>query len=199
VKWENCNNLDEHQKCAIVGCEEPVTSGDAMGEQSKTCSDARHKQMEAQNKEKNAAMFILKEQFQKTQISHPTEFFVTDNTTVPAPELPNSLNPEDVSRMDLEMADPVEEHQEWFEVSNKGQVTIRNEPHSGTIGVDDRPTNSCLSKAPTGNCAIVQAQFGCRQTHNKQTLVRPCGIIFTSATMFGAEAVSNFWVCQQTS
>jgi hypothetical protein len=113
--------------------------------------------MEAQNKEKNAAMFILKERFQKTQISHPTEFFATDNTALPTPELLNSLNPEDVSRMDLEMGDPVEEHQEWFEVSDRGQVTIRNEPHPGTIGVDDGPTEPCLLKAPTGNRAIVRA------------------------------------------
>jgi hypothetical protein len=152
--------------------------------------------MEAQNKEKNAAMFILKEQFQKTQISHPTEFFATDNTVVPAPELLNSLNPEDASTMDLETGDPVEEHQEWFEVSNEGQVTICNEPHPGTIGVDDGPTEPCPSKAPTGNRAIVRAQFGRRRTHNEQTLVRPCGIIFARATMFGAEAVSNFLVHQ---
>jgi outer membrane usher protein FimD/PapC len=62
--------------------------------------------------------------------------------------------------MDLEMGAPVEEHQEWFEVSDKGQVTIRNEPHPGTISVNDGPTNPCPSKAHTGNRAIVQAQFG---------------------------------------
>ena len=178
-------HFDEHQKCAIIGCEEPVTNGDATDEESKTCSDARHKKMEAQNKEKNAAMFILKERFQKTQISHPTDFFATDNTTVSTPELLTG--------------DPVQEHQEWFEVSDEGQVTIRNEPHPGTIGVDDGATEPCPSKAPTGNRAIVRAQFGRRRTHNEQTLVRPCGIIFARATMFGAEAVSNFLVRQQTS
>ena len=29
-------HFDEHQKCAIVGCKEPVTSGDATGERSKS-------------------------------------------------------------------------------------------------------------------------------------------------------------------
>ncbi len=41
---------------------------------------------------------------------------------------------------------------------------------------------------------VLKAQFGRRRTHNEQTLVRPCGIIYARATMFGTEAVSNFLV-----
>lgn len=54
-------------------------------------------------------------------------------------------------------------------------------------------SDPCPSKAATGN-RVLKAQFGRRRTHNEQTLVRPCGIIYARATMFGAEAVSNFLV-----
>ncbi|PPR02945.1 hypothetical protein CVT24_012157 [Panaeolus cyanescens] len=52
----------------------------------------------------------------------------------------------------------------------------------------------CPTKSLTGNRPILKAQFGRRRTHNEQTLVRPCGVIFARATMYGAEAVSNFLV-----
>ncbi|KAF8200372.1 hypothetical protein BJ912DRAFT_844352 [Pholiota molesta] len=167
-------HFDEHQKCAIVGCEAPVVSQGTAGEGSKTCSNAEHRKMEAQNKERSTSTFILKERFKKMQISHPTEFFAATTS-------------------DSAMADDVEEHQEWFEVSNSGRVIIRNEPDPGTIGVDDGAVEPCPSKATSGNC-VVKAQFGQRRTHNEQTLVRPCGMIYAQATMFGAEAVSNFLV-----
>ena len=51
----------------------------------------------------------------------------------------------------------------------------------------------CPSKADTGNQKI-KAQFGQQQTHNKQVIVQPFGIICSHATFFGAEAVSNILV-----
>jgi hypothetical protein len=138
--------------------------------------------MEVQNKERSASTFILKERFKKTQISHPTEFFAA-NTDAPAPGILDSAP----------AVNQVEEHQEWFEVGENGQVIIRNAPDASTIGVDDGATEPCPSKAAAGN-RVVKAQFGRRCTHNEQTLVCPCGMIYARATMFGAEAVSNFLV-----
>jgi hypothetical protein len=75
---------------------------------------------------------------------------------------------------------------------------VFNEPELGTVGggVDDKSVevDPCPSKSNVGN-RVFKAQFGRRRTHNEQTLVRPCGIIYARATMFGAEAVSNFLVC----
>jgi hypothetical protein len=70
-------------------------------------------------------------------------------------------------------------------------VHIQKNP--GTIGVVDDSQEPCPSKSATGN-HTVKAQFGRCRTHNEQTLVRPCGVIFARATMFGAEAVSNFLI-----
>jgi len=69
----------------------------------------------------------------------------------------------------------------------------------GTIGVVDNATTDtlieCPSKSATGNRSeTLKAQLGRRRTHNEQTLVRPCGVLYARATMFGAEAVSNFLV-----
>ena len=74
-------------------------------------------------------------------------------------------------------------------------MRVESRPDPGTIGVADDTAVSepCLSKSAMGN-QVLKAQFGRRRTHNEQTLVRPCGIIYTRATMFGAEAVSNFLV-----
>lgn len=157
------------------------STGESTG--TKTCADPQHKQMEAQNKEQSASTFILKEHFKKAQIAHPTEFFSQETEAGRTADLPE-----------------LEEHQEWFDIEDSGQIIIQNEPDPGTIGVGDdlpsTPDNPCPSKAANGN-RIVKAQFGRRRTHNKQTLVRPCGMIFARATMFGAKAVSNFLVRAQ--
>jgi hypothetical protein len=67
------------------------------------------------------------------------------------------------------------------------------EDGSGSIGTAEDVAKPCPSKAPTGN-RVLKAQMGRMQTHNEQTLVRPCGVIFARATMYRAEAVSNFLV-----
>ena len=148
-----------------MDCNERVTPGRAAHKGSKTCSDASHKKMEEQNIEKIASMFILTQRFQKTQISHLTEFFATNTNT--APVIPELFNLQD-SEADAETGDPVEEYQEWFKVDDEGQVTICNEPAPGTIGVDNGATEPCPSKARTGN-RIVKARFG-------QTCKGDCGL-----------------------
>ena len=161
---------DKHQICAINDCNQHVSE-----EGSKTCSDPEHKQAEAKNKEKGASLFLLSQRYRNTQLSHPVE----------------SLNHAEIQQADSIDSDDVE----WFEVKSNGDMTVESLPDPGTIGVVDDITvpNPCPSKAATGN-HILKAQFGRRRTHNEQTLVRPCGIIYARATMFGAEAVSNFLV-----
>ncbi|EPQ49828.1 hypothetical protein GLOTRDRAFT_51546, partial [Gloeophyllum trabeum ATCC 11539] len=48
----------------------------------------------------------------------------------------------------------------------------------------------CEGKSPAGNIKV-RARFGRRRTHNEQLFVRPCGVILSRATLFGAEAVSS--------
>ncbi|KAF7331311.1 hypothetical protein MKEN_00008300 [Mycena kentingensis (nom. inval.)] len=51
------------------------------------------------------------------------------------------------------------------------------------------PDLSCpATKNPNGNRCI-RALFGRRKTHNKQIIVRPCGVIVARATFFGSETV----------
>ncbi|KAF8588794.1 hypothetical protein K439DRAFT_1645329 [Ramaria rubella] len=47
----------------------------------------------------------------------------------------------------------------------------------------------CDEKAVQGNCKL-HAQFGRRHIHNKQLIIRPCGVIISRATFFGSEAIS---------
>jgi hypothetical protein len=135
--------------------------------------------MEKKHKEKAEASFALKEKYKKMQITHPTEVFASKET-VPS------------------QSTEVDEHIEWYEVNSRGGISVFNEPELGTVGggVDDKAVevDPCPSKSNAGN-RVFKAQFGRRRTHNEQTLVRPCGIIYARATMFGAEAVSNFLVC----
>ena len=131
--------------------------------------------MEQKNKEKGKAAFILKERYQKYQLQH-----ADDGSNL------NAINHDSA----------VDEHLEWFEVEDNGDVHIFNEPGPGTVGggtLDD-VDEPCPSKSANGNGKQVKARFGRRRTHNEQTLVCPCGVIFARATMFGAEAVSNFLV-----
>lgn len=137
--------------------------------------------MEIKHKEKAGASFALKEKYKKMQITHPTEVF-TSKEAVPSES----------------QSTEVDEHIEWYEVSIQGGISVFNEPELGTVGggVGDNEAievDPCPSKSNAGN-RVFKAQFGWRRTHNEQTHVRPCGIIYARATMFGAEAVSNFLV-----
>ena len=163
-------HFHQHQVCAIVQCDEPTTPD------SKTCSSPEHKEIERKNKEKGASTFILKDRFRHSQASRPVD----------------SLGPEEISQ-----AEDVEETTvEWFEVDKANTIRLRSKPNPGTVGAEDDmlAPEPCPSKPATGN-RVIKAQFGRRRTHNEQTLVRPCGIIYARATMFGTEAVSNFLVC----
>lgn len=167
-------HFDQHQVCAIIQCNKPITGSD-----SKTCSRPEHKEFERKNKEKGASNFILKERFRNTQASHPVDTLATQ---------------------EIDQIEDVEETTiEWFEVNSiTKSVRLRSQINPGTVGILEEevlspPPNPCPSKSTTGN-RIEKAQFSRRRTHNEQTLVRPCGIIFARATMFGAEAVSNFLV-----
>ncbi|KJA21479.1 hypothetical protein HYPSUDRAFT_140419 [Hypholoma sublateritium FD-334 SS-4] len=158
----------EHNVCAIVGCTAPISDA-----KQKSCSNSVHQAMEKKNKEKGNAAFILKERYQKYQLQHPDEG--------------SNLTTHDST---------VDEHLEWFEVESNGDVHIFNEPDPGTVGggtLDDIE-EPCPSKSMHGNGNPIKARFGRRRTHNEQTLVHPCGVIFARTTMFGAEAVSNFLV-----
>jgi hypothetical protein len=156
-----------HRVCSINDCNQPVS-----GEGFKTCSDPEHRQAEVKYKEKGASLFILSQQFRNTQ---PVE----------------SLNPSEIHQANNVDSDDVE----WFEVNDSGNMRVESKPNPGTIGVADDTAvpEPCPSKSVAGN-RVLKAQFGRRRTHNEQTLVRPCGIIYARATMFGAEAVSNFLV-----
>lgn len=128
--------------------------------------------MEKMNKAHGKAAFTLKDRYKHAQVSHPTEAIPASDEPQEGPEL--------------------EENIQWFEVEGD-QIRLFNNNDPGSVGVVDDVNEPCPSKSDTGNKKI-KAQFGRRRTHNEQTLVRPCGIIFARATMFGAEAVSNFLV-----
>jgi hypothetical protein len=166
-------HFSRHDICAVILCEEPITGSD-----SKTCSDPEHKEFERKNKEKGASNFILKERFRYTQASQPVDTLATQQ---------------------IDHVDDVEETTiEWFEVDdNTNTVRLKSRANPGTVGTEANttlpPPDPCPSKSAAGN-RIAKAQFSRKRTHNEQTLVRPCGIIYARATMFGAEAVSNFLV-----
>jgi hypothetical protein len=166
-----------HRICAIVKCDQPVSESANATVRSKTCANSEHKKIEAKNKERGASNFILKERFRQTQLSHPVNPMEVDN--------------------EIQHAEDVEDEVEWYEVNQSGKVSVHSKLNPGTVGAEDdamEPVVPCPSKPATGNRTI-KAQFGRRRTHNEQTLVRPCGIIYARATMYGTEAVSNFLVC----
>jgi hypothetical protein len=89
--------------------------------------------------------------------------------------------------------DNVEEHHKWYEVAG-ADVRMLEAPIPTSVGVVDHVDdveNPCPSKKLDQGNKKIKAQFGRWRTHNEQTLVHPCGIIFARATMYGAEAVSN--------
>ncbi|KAF8075908.1 hypothetical protein FPV67DRAFT_1649010 [Lyophyllum atratum] len=152
-----------HETCAIVDCDAPNLPG------LKACANKEHQEMERLHFQKGAASFILKERLQRQRVANPNNA-VADDQAGP---------------------DDLEENIEWFETAG-GRVQMHNERNSGSVGVVDNDDEApCEAvKSPTGN-KKVKALFGRRRTHNEQTLVRPCGVIYARATFFGAEAVSN--------
>jgi len=144
----------------------------------KTCSLPTHQQIETKHHERSTGSFLYKERLQHAQVSQPLDSLATSRQV------------------------PEQDIQEDFETYtvNGNNVRMHVEKNPGTIGVVDEPVTTatpsepCPSKSVTGNRPQLKAQFGRRRTHNEQTLVRPCGVIFARATMFGAEAVSNFLV-----
>ena len=130
--------------------------------------------MERLKKARGKAAFTLKDRLQHAQASYPA-------SAIPTSDEPDTQD--------------VEEHKEWFEVDGK-DIHLFNAPISSIRVVDhinDTEAPCPSKKSETGNTKI-KAQFGRHRTHNEQTLVHPCGIIFSRATVFGAEAVSNFLV-----
>ncbi|THU87679.1 hypothetical protein K435DRAFT_821866 [Dendrothele bispora CBS 962.96] len=86
----------------------------------------------------------------------------------------------------------VEDDNEWFEVDGN-QVQVFSHPNAGSTGQPDTVPIPCDTKSEEGNRKHT-ALFSRSRTHNEQILVRPCGIIHSRATFYGAEAVSNFFV-----
>lgn len=171
-----------HEVCAINGCENPVielVSEDPKGSppklsKKKTCSLPLHQEIETKHQQQSTGSFLYKQQLQHAQISQPIDSFSGACR---------------VQEQDL---------QEDFEsyLVNGQQIMMNTVKNPGTIGVADdtaEPVDPCPSKSAHGNQTL-KAQFGQCQTHNEQILVWPCGVIFTRATMFGTEAVSNFLV-----
>ena len=142
----------------------------------KTCSLPLHQQMEKKHYECSTGSFLYKERLQHAKISQPVDSF---------------LGARQVPEQDIQ------EDFEMFAIGNDSEdkVAIHIQKNPGTVGTLDNILlqDPCPLKSAVGN-RILKAQFGRQRTHNEQTLVHPCGIIFAHATMFGAEAVSNFLV-----
>ena len=168
-----------HSVCHIVDCDEPVVvkeiitpDGRVIQKRTKTCSLPLHQEMEHLKFAKGKAAFTLKEHYRDRQNSHPAPVDLAEENI--------NHNPE--------------EGIEYFSVNNN-QVTLHTEKDLGTVGVADNTYEPCPSKAPTRNTLKpIKTLFNRRCTYNEQTLVQPCGVIYARATMYGAEAVSNFLV-----
>ena len=175
-------HFGSHDVCAVVGCENPVLEDMAVDPidgtprmtKKKTCSLPLHQQMEKKHHERSTGSFLYKERLQHAKISQPVDSF-SGARRVPEQD--------------------IQEDFESFVVNDQDEVAIHTQKNPGTVGTldDVQPQDPCPSKSAVGNKTL-KAQFGRRRTHNEQTLVRPCGVIFARATMFGAEAVSNFLV-----
>ncbi|KDR69915.1 hypothetical protein GALMADRAFT_76807 [Galerina marginata CBS 339.88] len=168
-------HFDQHDVCAITECTRPIQAG------TKTCDTPAHQKMEKLHVEKGKAAFTLTERSRRQCLSHP-----------------DSATAADVQEDKVEEEkEDLEEDDTWFETdSSSGNVKIFTVPDPGTAagGVEELENadgSSCpATKSALGNKKF-KAQFARRRTHNKQTLVRPCGVIVARATFFGAEAVSN--------
>ncbi|KAF8161529.1 hypothetical protein B0H34DRAFT_781972 [Crassisporium funariophilum] len=169
-----------HDVCAIVGCNQKVVEtliydpkgGMAKTKKTKTCSLPLHQEMERKHHERSTGSFLYQQRLQHASVSQPVDSF-SNTKTVPEQD--------------------IQEDFETYMVGEKDKVTLHVEKNPGSVGTDDSPLLPCPSKSESGNRTF-KAHFGHQQTHNEQTLVRPCGVIFARATMFNAEAVSNFLV-----
>jgi hypothetical protein len=175
--------------CAIVGCENPVATesvvdaatGGTTERKRKACALPFHQGIENKHNERGTASFLLHQRLQRARTAFPSK----------QPVIADSRTPLDIEHnMDLQ------EDEETFFQKDDGEVVVVAQPNPGTVGVEDHPQAAgepCPSKPDEGNRRL-KAKFGRVRTHNKQTLVRPCGVVFARATMYGAEAVSNFLI-----
>ncbi|KAJ7189855.1 hypothetical protein GGX14DRAFT_607746 [Mycena pura] len=155
-----------HDVCAVDGCDNLVAPDH------KTCMLPAHAEMERLHNERGKVAFTLKDRLQKHRTTHPNH-----NTTIPVPV-------EDTGVEDAE--DDVK----TFEVDGEGSVLMQTRKHPGSIGIVD-DVDECEAKKSDGGNRKFKAKFGRQRTHNKQTLIRLCGVIHARVTMYGAEAVSN--------
>ena len=105
---------------------------------------------------------------------------------------------------DNDIQNDVDDHDHWFDTAKNGAIQIHIVNNPGSVGVQDLetmvPPNDTnfipckATKSETRNIKL-RSLYSRQRTHNEQTLVRPCGVIFAQATFFGAEAVSNVLVC----
>ncbi|KAF8957605.1 hypothetical protein BDZ97DRAFT_1669810 [Flammula alnicola] len=169
-----------HDICTIVDCDRPVLEvsvedpkgGPPKIVKKKTCSLPLHQQIETKHHEQSTGAFLYKDRLQHAQISQPVDSF-SQSRRVPEQD--------------------IQEDFESYTAGGQTGVTVDVQKNPGSVGVADEIPEPCPSKSTAGNRTF-KAHFGRRRTHNEQTLVRPCGVIFARATMFGAEAVSNFLV-----
>lgn len=144
--------------------------------------------MEKQYRDIGTASFTLTERLQRAKATHPQDSLTTHTIHV------HSEGDEGIQ------GNGVEESINSIEIDGaSGEVRIVGAKGKvGTVGRADDYTDpqfdECEAKKSTEGNRQLKAQFGRRRTHNEQTLVRPCGIIFARATFYGAEAVSNFLV-----
>lgn len=168
-KKRYCDHHDDrHSICAIVGCTAPVTKN------SMTCSDLKHSEMERLHLERGKSIFRLR------QLSSRAKGIDTSNM--------------DEAEALLDM-----DENEWFEVLDSGDVRVYDAtaPESSTGQLDEKMASAsarCEGKSETGNKKI-RAQFTRQRTHNKEILVRLCGVIVARATLKSAEGVSSVMVC----
>ncbi|KJA20097.1 hypothetical protein HYPSUDRAFT_68700 [Hypholoma sublateritium FD-334 SS-4] len=159
------DHYDKHSECAIKRCDAPISAPT-----SKTCADQEHKKIEQKYIEKGTSIFLFKECSQKWQ----------DNK--------NHAEESSADPNDVDLCDDLE----WYEVNQQGNIYVEAQQNRGTVGVDDdsMEPEKCPEKPAAGNW-VFKAQFGRRRTSDEQFLIRPCGVIYACATMYGTEAVSN--------
>ncbi|KAJ6456275.1 hypothetical protein C8R47DRAFT_996346 [Mycena vitilis] len=170
-----CETHDHlHSVCAIVDCNSPIVAG------TKACPLPAHQEMERLNTARGKAAFTLKHRLQRQKIRNALA------------SAPSDAPPIDDAGPDEDDDDNVEEMvEEWFGIEDDGSVRRYEGKNLWSVGVSDEDIpDPCDPKSEHGNRKI-KALFHRRRTHNEQTLIRPCGVIFARATFFGAEAVSN--------
>ncbi|PPQ88323.1 hypothetical protein CVT25_012448 [Psilocybe cyanescens] len=178
--WFCASHQNHHDVCAIVGCNNPVlqtTVQDANGGppktvKKKTCVLSVPQKIESKHSERSTGSFYI-----HTNVVQPVDSFSQNTKSTPEQDLKEDFKSYTVTGNHI-----------------KGSmVTHHVAKNTGSIGTVDTPTDDCPSKLAVGNWTF-KAHFGHQRTHNEQTLVRPCGIIFAHAMMYNAEAVSNFLI-----